>query len=326
MIQTSAFKPAWWLSNAHAQTIYPFFRKRPHKLRLIPERLSLPDNDFIDLVWTEESSGPIILVLHGLEGSIESHYAKGIMAALHNQGWQGVLMHFRGCSGTHNIMARGYHSGETGDLRFLIKTIHKRYPDRKYAAVGFSLGGNVLLKYLGEYGVDSRLDTAVAVSVPFLLSNAADQLDRGFSKIYQHHLIRKIQGRITDKFKTRTDAPFAVTDIPKWNNFHLFDNFITAPLHDFSSSKEYYRLCSSRQFIKGITIPVLIIHAKDDPFITIDAIPEETEIPDNVTLELSRKGGHVGFVNGSLPWWPHFWLESRIPEYLANILDDKTDL
>jgi uncharacterized protein len=323
MIQISGFKPAWWLSNAHAQTVYPFFRKRPNKLRLIWERMSLPDNDFIDLVWTEESGGPIILVLHGLEGSIESHYAEGIMAALHNRGWRVVLMHFRGCSGTHNTMARGYHSGETGDLRFLIKTIHTRYPDRKYAAVGFSLGGNVLLKYLGEYGADCRLDSAVAVSVPFLLNNAADRLNNGFSKIYQRHLIRKIQGRIIDKFKSRADAPFSVADIPKWNNFHLFDNFVTAPLHGFSSSTEYYRLCSSRQFIKGITVPVLIIHSKDDPFITIDAIPDAAEIPDNVTLELSRKGGHVGFINGSLPWRSHYWLESRIPEYLANILDDK---
>ena len=321
MIKTSGFKPAWWLPGAHAQTIYPFFIKRPVKLKLTWERLRLPDDDFIDLVWADKSSGPIILVLHGLEGSIRSHYVKGIMIALCKQGWSPVLMHFRGCSGTHNIKVRGYHSGETGDLRFLIDTLHSRYPDKKTAAVGFSLGGNVLLKYLGEYKNDCRLDAAVAVSVPFVLNDAADCLNSGFSKIYQHHLLRLIQKRIKNKFEYRQDAPFSLTDLSKWNNFHLFDNFVTAPLHGFGSSAEYYRLCSSRQFLKDICIPVLVVHAKDDPFLSTDAIPDTADLPENVMLELSEKGGHVGFIGGPLPWRPYYWLESRIPEYLKNLLD-----
>ena len=318
MIQTSGFRPAWWLPGAHAQTIYPFLRKRPGQIKLGWERLQLPDDDFIDLVWSDETGGPIILILHGLEGSIESHYVNGAMIAMFNQGWRPILMHFRGCSGTHNIKARGYHSGETGDLRFLIKTIHARYPDKKLAAVGFSLGGNVLLKYLGEYGKDCRIDAAVAVSVPFVLIDAADRLNSGFSKIYQRHLIQQIQKRIKDKFEIREDAPFSLTEISKWNNFHLFDNFVTAPLHGFSNSTEYYRLCSSRQFLKNICIPVLVIHAKDDPFLSTEAIPGAADLPGNVTLEISEKGGHVGFIEGPLPWRPHYWLESRIPEYLKN--------
>ena len=320
MIQTSGFKPAWWLPGAHAQTLWPYFTKRPAQLDLARERLQLPDGDFIDLVWTVDCGGPVIIVLHGLEGSIDSHYVKGIMTVLHGQGWYPVLMHFRGCSGTHNIRARGYHSGETGDLEFLINTLHERYRHRKFAAVGFSLGGNVLLKYLGEHGKNCRLDSAVAVSVPFVLNNAADRLNSGFSRIYQRHLLRSIQKRIIDKFKHRQDAPFALPAISKWNNFHLFDNFVTAPLHGFKNSAEYYRLCSSRQFLKDINIPVLVIHAQDDPFLSTDAIPDDTHLAENVTLELSRRGGHVGFIEGPLPWRPRYWLESRIPEYLKNFL------
>ena len=320
MIQRSGFRPAWWLPGAHAQTLWPYFAKRPVRMDLIRERLHLPDGDFIDLVWTADTGGPVIIVLHGLEGSVHSHYVKGTMTALYEQGWYPVLMHFRGCSGTHNIRARGYHSGETGDLEYLINTLHERYPDRKIAAVGFSLGGNVLLKYLGEHGKDCRLDVAVAVSVPFVLNNAADRLNNGFSRIYQRHLIHLIQKRIKDKFKDRQDAPFDLSDICKWNNFHLFDNFVTAPLHGFKNSEEYYRLCSSRQFLKDISIPVLIIHAQDDPFLDPDAIPDNTHLSENVTLELSGKGGHVGFIEGSLPWEPRYWLESRIPEYLKNFI------
>jgi uncharacterized protein len=323
MIQTSGFRPAWWLNNTHAQTLFPCLRRYSGRLNIDWERLKLPDRDFVDLVWTEENGGPLVLILHGLEGSIKSHYIKGLMTALHEQGWRSILMHFRGCSGTHNNMARGYHSGETGDLRYVINTIKNRYPDRKLMAAGFSLGGNVLLKYLGEYGENCQLDTAVAVSVPFELNDAADRLDRGFSKIYQRHLIRKIRNRIKDKFKNRKDAPFHSSDLFKWTNFHLFDNFVTAPLHGFSSSAEYYRLCSSRQFLKDITIPVLIIHAKDDPFLTTSAIPDDSDLPENITLELSIKGGHVGFINGSFPWRPNYWLESRIPEYLKNFLNGK---
>lgn len=320
MIIESSFKPAWWLPGAHAQTIWPGITRRRSDINLTWERLELPDHDFIDLVWTPETDGPVVIVLHGLEGSLNSHYAKGILTALHYKGWRAVLMHFRGCSGTHNRLARGYHSGETGDLKYLIKLLHTRYPKQPLAATGYSLGGNVLLKYLGESGKDSGLAAATAVSAPFVLSRAADRLTQGYSRIYQHYLLRHIQRRMMDKFKDRHDAPFSITDVPKWNNFHLFDNFVTAPLHGFSSGDEYYRLSSSRQYLQSINTPTLIIHAENDPFLTPDAIPNETELSENVTLELSRDGGHAGFVSGKFPWRPRYWLEERIPEFLSNYL------
>jgi hypothetical protein len=320
MIKQSSFKPAWWLPGAHAQTIWPGITRRRTDINLAWERLELPDQDFIDLVWTPVTDGPTVIVLHGLEGSLNSHYAKGILPAFHNKGWRAVLMHFRGCSGTHNRLARGYHSGDTGDLKYLIKLLRARYPKQPLAATGYSLGGNVLLKYLGECGKDSGLTAATAVSVPFVLSRAADRLMRGYSRFYQHYLIRRIQQRVMDKFKDRNDAPFSITDVPTWNNFHLFDNFVTAPLHGFSSSDEYYRLSSSRQYLKSIDTPTLIIHAENDPFLTPDAIPNETDLSENVTLELSSDGGHAGFVSGKFPWRPRYWLEERIPEFLSNYL------
>lgn len=285
------------------------------------ERLELPDSDFIDLDWTADTGGPVVVLLHGLEGSVRSHYAAGMLTALSRRGWQAVMMHFRGCSGEHNRLARGYHSGDTGDIAFLLEQLRDRYPARRLAAIGYSLGGNVLLKYLGEKRSDTPLSCAAAVSVPFELSSAADRLQHGFSRVYQKYLIDRISKRIRDKFRNRHDAPFALPDLPKWRNFHLFDNYVTAPLHGFSGSREYYRLCSSGQFLKFITIPTLLVHAKDDPFLAPGAIPKPEELGEPVTLELSNTGGHVGFVGGRYPWRAEYWLENRIPVYLAEHLE-----
>ncbi|HKK15169.1 MAG TPA: hydrolase, partial [Gammaproteobacteria bacterium] len=304
-----------------AQTIWPFIFPRGNKPALQRERLELPDTDFIDLAWTPETGGPIVVLLHGLEGSVQSHYASGMMSTLSQRGWRAVMMHFRGCSGEHNRLARGYHSGDTGDFRFLLEQIRNRYPARRLAAVGYSLGGNVLLKYLGEEKKQTPLCSAVAVSVPFDLSSAADRLQQGFSRFYQRYLINKIRQRIKNKFRHRKDAPFNIAELQKWRNFHLFDNFVTAPLHGFASSQEYYRLCSSRQFLKSITIPTLLLQAIDDPFLATDAIPAGKELAEPVTLELSNKGGHVGFIGGRVPWRPERWLEQRVPDYLADYLE-----
>lgn len=320
MIKRPEFKPAWWLPGAHAQTIWPVIVKRKHAVDLAWERLELPDRDFVDLVWTRETGGPLIVLLHGLEGCIDSHYIKGMLTALHDKGWRGVLMHFRGCSGIPNRLARGYHSGDTGDLAYLIKQLQTRHPQRPLAAVGYSLGGNVLLKYLAERTQTSGLNAAVAVSVPFDLARSADRLNSGFSRIYQHYLLQRLQQRIMAKFKNRQDAPFAITDVPRWRCFHQFDHHVTAPLHGFASGAEYYRLASSRPCLKSISIPTLIIQAADDPFLSRDAIPIASELADNVMLELSEAGGHAGFISGKLPWRPRYWLEQRIPEFLSDYL------
>ncbi len=320
MITHSQFKPAWWLPGTHAHTLWPNLIRRPIEIELTTERLTLPDGDFIDLAWTKGNSDKIVIVLHGLEGSIDSSYARGMLSAIHKKGWHGVFMHFRGCSGEHNLKDRSYHSGETGDLRFLVETLRERHPEATLVAVGYSLGGNALLKYLGEYKDDSQLKAAVTVSVPYLLSNSAAKLEKGFSRIYQRHLLNRLVNKTLSKFQDR-QAPVDITNINKWNTFKSFDHHITAPIHGFKSGEDYYEKSSSRQYLNGITTPTLLIHSKDDPFMTAEAIPKQDDLSESVTLELSSHGGHVGFVSGNTPWNAKYWLEKRIPEFLGTYLD-----
>jgi len=320
MITSSQFKPACWLPGTHAQTLWPSLIRRPVEIELTTERLTLPDDDFIDLAWTKGNSDKIVIVLHGLEGSIDSSYARGILAAINKKGWRGVFMHFRGCSGEHNLKDRSYHSGETGDLRFLVKTLRERHPEATLVAVGYSLGGNALLKYLGEYKDDSQLKAAAAVSVPYILSNSAKKLERGFSRIYQRHLLNRLVNKTLSKFEDR-QAPVDIANINKLNTFKSFDHHITAPIHGFKSSDDYYEQSSSRQYLDKITTPTLLIHSRDDPFMSVNAIPRQDDLSESVTLELSNHGGHVGFVSGNTPWNAIYWLEERIPEFLSTYLD-----
>lgn len=322
MITHSQFKPAWWLPGTHAQTLWPSLIRRPVKVELTTERLTLPDGDFIDLAWTIGNAdiNKIVIVLHGLEGSIDSSYARGMLAAIAKKGWCGIFMHFRGCSGEINLKDRSYHSGETGDLRFLVETLRERHPAAILTAVGYSLGGNALLKYLGEFQNDSQLKAATAVSVPYLLSNSAAKLEKGFSRMYQRHLLNRLVDKTLSKFKDRP-APFNITEINTWDTFLSFDHHVTAPLHGFKSGIDYYEQSSSRQYLNKITTPTLLIHSKDDPFMNLDAIPDHDDLSESVTLELSNHGGHVGFVSGNTPWNAKYWLEQRIPDFLGTYLD-----
>jgi predicted alpha/beta-fold hydrolase len=317
---SSQFKPAWWLPGAHAQTIWPSLLRTLVEIETREERLTLADGDFIDLAWTRGNSNKIVIVLHGLEGSIDSSYARGMLAAISKKGWRGVFMHFRGCSGEHNLKDRSYHSGETGDLRFLVDTLRKRHPEATLSAVGYSLGGNALLKYLGEYKDNSHLEAAAAVSVPYTLSNSASKLEKGFSRIYQRHLLNRLVDKTLSKFQDR-QAPVDIANINKLNTFKSFDHHITAPIHGFKSGEDYYEQSSSRQYLNKITTPTLLIHSKDDPFMSVDAIPRQDDLSESVTLELSNHGGHVGFVSGNSPWHAKYWLEQRIPEFLGTYLD-----
>ncbi len=313
----SRFNPAWWLPAPHSQTLWPYLFRYPEKLSLSPERLELPDGDFIDLCQTEGKSGPIVLIFHGLEGCVRSPYATGMLAAVHEMGWRAVFMHFRGCSGEHNRLPRSYHSGDTGDISFLIHTMRQRYPDTPLAAIGYSLGGNALLKYLGESGEQKYLNAAAAVSVPFLLANGAETLEKGFSRLYQWHLLQRLKKKLLDKFKSMP-SPVSLENISRLNTFKLFDDQITAPLHGFKDVDDYYEQSSCRQYLKNIRVPTLICHALDDPFMTAAAVPDDKEISDYVTLEISAKGGHVGFVSGNFPWSPFYWLERRIPQFFRE--------
>jgi len=286
------------------------------------ERISLDDGDFIDLLHVPgNTDAPRVLLLHGLEGSQRSHYIKGMLSALATHGYAATLMHFRGCSGETNRKARAYHSGDTDDLSAILSLLHQREPRRPIIAIGYSLGGNVLLKHLGERGADSQLHAAAAVSVPLRLDLAANRLTSGASRFYQWRLLKQLRCNYRDKFKNRTDAPFSLDRLGELDTFWKFDNEITAPLHDFRDVDDYYEQCSSRQFLGTISTPTLILHAMDDPFMSHDIVPAETELADSVRMEVSAHGGHVGFIQGNIPGRAKYWLEQRLIDFVHDYSD-----
>ncbi len=316
------FQPAWWCRGAHLQTLWsPLFRRQP-RIKLYRERLELPDGDFVDLDWTPGERGPIVVILHGLEGSAQSPYVLGLLRAAQQRGWRGVAMHFRGCSGEPNRLARSYHSGDTADLALLVQTLRTREPHTPLAVVGYSLGGNVLLKWLGETGAQAGVRAAAAVSVPFVLHHAAQRLNRGFSRIYQWALLQNLRQSVRRKFKNIA-APIDLKNVAAINNLRDFDDRITAPLHGFTDADHYYTVASSRQYLKQIQVNTLIIHALNDPFMSAEVIPAASELSTAVTFELHIDGGHVGFVAGAWPWRAKYWLEERIPAYLEAQLKDR---
>lgn len=314
----SGFTPNHLLENRHVQTIFPNVIVPRPRVRVRHEYLELPDGDFTRVDWTSGTEGPIVIVLHGLEGSIKSHYAARIMRRLHQLGLRAALLHFRGCGGLPNRLPIGYHSGFTQDLEYFTGLLKQREPDTPLAAVGYSLGGNVLLKWLGESSHSHWLVTAVSASVPFDLTDAADTVEHGASRIYKWSLLGSMRRSSIRKFK-RVKPPFALPDIRKLRSFRDFDNALTAPLHGFRDAQDYYTSCSSRRYLRNINVPTLILQASDDPLMTPKSIPAAEELSSAVTLELSQRGGHVGFVNGSL-LRPNMWLAERISKHLSRTL------
>ncbi len=318
MIINSKFSPSWWLRNPHLQTLYASkLSKRPkisHKL----ERIELPDGDFLDVCWSRKQNGHLVLLLHGLTGSISSAYAQGAFQAIENKGMRPVFMHWRGCSGEPNRMARSYHSGETGDIGFMVDLLKSRYPETPISAVGFSLGANALLKYLGEQGAQSTLSSPVAICPPLVLQNGANKLNSGITRGYQWYLIGLMHKQINAKRAAFPHLKLPIMD-KSVNNFWKIDNQFTAPVHGFKDVHDYYEKNSARQFLKSIETPTQIIYALDDPFFTQDVLPNDQELSNHVILELASHGGHVGFIEGNTPFRPRFWLDSRIANLLVNL-------
>ena len=327
MLIQSKFKPAWWLPNAHMQTLYPALLRRQIKpLKIKRERLITADNDFIDIDWCGEKNRPLIILLHGLTGSSKSSYISGLQQLFLNNGLRSVSLNFRGCSGTPNNLARGYHSGDTDDINFLYQTIRQREPDTKMAVVGFSLGGNVLLKWLGEQGSELSLHAAVAISVPLLLAECASKLDNGFSRIYRHRLIQDLIHYIQtkhihlQKIGANNEALkiAQLGDLSAIKSFWQYDDRVVAKLHGFNNVHHYYQLCSSKQYLSRIKVATLLIQSRDDPFMTSKILPSMDELSANISLEITDRGGHVGFISGNNPFKPRYWLEQRIMDFLLQ--------
>jgi len=326
MIIKSDFQPAKFTANRHIQTLLPTLCRNNSFVNSEYQQLTLPDGDFLDLAWNKiparKEAKPIVVIFHGLEGSINSPYVKGLMRALDKHDLNVVLMHFRNCSERVNLAARTYHSGETEDASHLLKWLRESYPQAPLLAVGYSMGGNMLLKLLGERKMEVPLRAAVAVSAPLLLNICADQMRCGFSRVYQHHLLQKMKRKLLGKFQQHDYQKLIGLnrkDIRGIKDFWEFDDAFTAPINGFDNAQDYYMKSSARQYLAGIQTPTLIIHSMDDPFMTPEVIPHENELSDSVCLELSEQGGHVGFISGRLGK-PRFWLEERIPQFFSSIL------
>ncbi|MGI2259188.1 hydrolase [Shewanella sp. GXUN23E] len=316
------FSPPWWARSPHIQTILPVLTKVPRPA-LRRERLELDDGDFIDLDWcgTAQNGDAIVVLIHGLEGNSDSHYARRLLQRCQHHGLTATVHHHRSCSGEPNRLARSYHSGDTADVAMTLNTLRSRFPDSPLYACGYSLGGNVLTKYLGEQGQRSLLSKAVVVSAPLRLDACAQRLQSGFSRVYQSYLIRQLQAKTLAKInhpRLSRQMPITADIVGRLTSFHQFDNAVTAPLHGFSDVEDYYRRASGMPFLGNITTPTLIIHACDDPFMTDAVIPSPEVLSDAITYELHPRGGHVGFINGGLPWHPRYYLEPRILSFLTG--------
>ncbi|MCG3865361.1 MULTISPECIES: hydrolase [unclassified Photobacterium] len=318
----SQFTPASGLQNPHIQTLLPRFVRRQPLFTPVTQRLTTPDDDFLDLAWTESPTDdrkPLMILFHGLEGSFHSPYANGLLYAAKQQGWLGVMMHFRGCSDELNRQPRGYHSGEVNDARFFITWLREQFPQRPFIAVGVSLGGNMLINYLAKYGDDSDLVAAQAVSPPLNLASCSARIQQGFSKIYQQYLLSSMKRTMAKRIILHQDKmPITHQQLDAINTVWQFDQHITAPLHGFIDADDYYQRCSGLQQLNLISTPLRIIHAKDDPFMTESVIPSQP-LPSNIDYNLYEKGGHVGFVSGSI-FKPTFWLEHSVPTWFKTKL------
>lgn len=322
------FQAKFGMKNRHIQTLYSSFFRKTAQPKISIERFILQDSDFLDCYWhyitNSSANTPIVILFHGLAGSYKSPYIKGVMNELNDSGFNSVLMHFRGCSGEANKLPRSYHSGETADALEFITSIQKRFPNAKLYAVGYSLGGNMLLKLLGELKENSPFEAAVSVSAPLQLDICADSIKEGFSRIYQAHLMKALKKSLQQKYSQHdmhSLINFDEKEIKNLKTFWDFDGTYTAPVHGFESAQDYYEKSSSKQYLKDIHTNTLIIHSLDDPFMTKEVVPSSSELSESITLEVSAHGGHVGFIGGTF-FHPEYWLEKRITKYISNI--DKT--
>ena len=320
----------WWLPGGHLQTLYavPFARRARVSYRR--ERWETPDADFVDLDWlTPDAAGlssqgsaertPLVVLFHGLEGCSGSHYAHALMAAVGAMGWHGVVVHFRGCSGSANRLPRAYHSGDGAELDWMLRRLRAHHSAPVYAA-GVSLGGNVLLKWLGERGPEASgiVARAAAVSAPVDLMAAGDALGRGFNLVYTRVFLSTLKKKSLEKLEAHPGI-YEAAHVRRAGTLRAFDNVVTAPLHGFRDTDDYWTRASSKPLLKHIAVPTLMVNARNDPFLPESALPRRSEVSPAVTLDFPAEGGHVGFVSGPFPG-NLAWLPNRILDFFGSRL------
>ena len=318
------FHVAPWAPNPHVQTLLARFLRSARGPAMVRERWELPDGDFLDLdLGPDPGPGaPLALLLHGLEGGSDRRYVLSMCRTLLARGIRPVAMNFRGCSGEMNRRPRLYHSGETSDPAWILRGLRRGFPGRRIGAVGFSLGGNVLLKLLGERGHEAAelVDAAVAISVPMDLAAGCDLLDRtAMGRVYTWFFLRSLKRKVRAKARI-LDGLVDLEATLASRTLREFDDVATARVHGFRDASEYYRLSSSAAFVAGIRVPTLVIHALDDPFLPIRALPRAAlEANPAITTVVHERGGHVGFMGGP-PWAPRYWADEEGARFLAEAL------
>ena len=265
-------------------------------------------------------------MLHGLEGTIQSHYLRGILAQARHRGWAADALIFRTCNGEVTRAPRLYHSGETTDLGLVVDRLVREHRGKPLTIAGFSLGGNVLLKWLGERGDDlpAEVRGAAAVSVPFDLERGSRFIERGFSRVYTSHFLRTLRSKALAKLEREPDL-FDVAALERARTLFAFDDAVTAPVHGFADALDYYRRSSSIRFLHAIRRPTLLLSAYDDPFLPSTVLDEVAAIADAnpcLVAEFHPRGGHVGFIAGRWPWSPRYYAEDRVLSFLRGALDE----
>ena len=303
--------------NAHVQTVWGGRLRVLRSNYVQQERLELDDGDFIDVFFGPERPGPIVCLLHGLEGSVRGAYMLGLSRALTASGFQVLAMNHRSCGGTMNRLAKAYHSGMTEDIAQVFSVMRSRYPDRKRAAVGFSLGGNMLLKYLIERKGRGDLDAAVIVSPPIDLVGCANFMGAGLPLFYQFVFLRSLKRKVRAKRSLLKEQNIDVEQVLQCSDFWTFDDLVTAPLHGFDSALDYYERCSTIDQLAEIETAHLFLTSQDDPVVGPTCVPPQDRVSSSCDLCVTERGGHVGFVSGGL-FGQNCWGERKMVSWLET--------
>lgn len=318
LISESSYRPPFFLKNGHLQTIYA------NSLRNVPEihygrhRIETPDGDFLDLDMAGVESEKLVILAHGLEGSSKRPYMLGMVRALNRRGWDALAWNFRGCSGEPSRKLRFYHSGDTPDLKAVLQYVLSLHRYKRIALIGFSLGGNIVLKFLGEQGgeISKRLTAAVAFSVPCDLHSGAEKMNRPSNRLYMMRFLRMLHRKILSKME-QYPGRIHDQDFNRMRTFREFDERYTAPLHGFAGAEDYWQIASSKPYLVNIRIPTLLVNALDDPFLAPACYPFDEALEHKyLFLETPAHGGHVGFV--SFEKSGEYWSEVRAGEFLAR--------
>jgi uncharacterized protein len=319
-----AYRSPWWLMGAHAQTIYPpLFARRPvmayQRERWDTTPNGKPDGDFIDVDRIAGASTlPMLVVFHGLEGSSKSIYALNLMAAAQARGWRGMVPHFRGCSGEINRLPRAYHSGDAAEIDWILRRVKAEAPDQPVYVVAISLGGNASLKWLGEQGsaATSVVEALAAVSAPLDLMASGAALGQGFCKLYSKMFLATMKKTALRKLELHPGI-FNRDVVVAARTLREFDNEVTAPLHGYRDTDDYWTRASAKPGLANVRVPTLVLNAQNDPFLPASALPKKTEVSSHVTLNFPQHGGHVGFLSAPFPG-DGTWMPQRVFQFFEQ--------